>query len=231
MLRLVLALCLASASAVAIAGCPPAGQSVDSLQRLKATTFEMPEAGRAALAMALVDCLGDPEPALRDGIAYEALAHWMRAGAFDPDELRALRDRLLAQLDGDDPAGFRKPFAALVLSEVARTDRVEPWMTAGERAAMVAAAAGYVESVRDYRGYDDSEGWRHGVAHGADWLMQLALNPALDRTQLDHILAAVASQAVPDAAHAYVFGEPARLARPVGFVAARGLHSETDWKA
>ena len=231
MRRLLLALCLALAPAAAIAGCPPAGQSVDSLQGLKASGFEIPEAGRTALAMALVDCLGDPDPALRDGIAYEALAHWMRAGAFEPDELRALRDRLLAQLDGDDPAGFRKPFAALVLSELARTDRVQPWMAAGERAALVAAAAGYVESVRDYRGYDDSEGWRHGVAHGADWLMQLAMNPALDRAQLDRILAAVAAQAVPDAAHAYVFGEAARLARPVRFVAARGLHSEADWKA
>ena len=231
MRRLLLALCLAVVPAAAIAGCPPAGQSAESLQRLKASGFEIAADGRAALAMALVDCLGDPDPALRDGIAYEALAHWMRAGAFDPDALRALRDRLLAQLDGDDPAGFRKPFAALVLSEVARTDRIQPWMTVAERAAMVAAAAGYVESVRDYRGYDDSEGWRHGVAHGADWLMQLAMNPALDRVQLDRILAAVAAQAVPDAAHAYVFGEPARLARPVRFVAARGLHSEADWKA
>ena len=36
---------------------------------------------------------------------------------------------------------------------------------------------------------------------------------------------------MPDAAHAYVFGEAARLARPVRFVAARGLHSEADWTA
>jgi hypothetical protein len=28
-----------------------------------------------------------------------------------------------------------------------------------------------------------------------------------------------------------VFGEPARLARPVRFVAARGLHGEAEWKA
>ena len=231
MRRLLLASCLALAPAATIAGCPPDGQSVESLQRLKASGFETPDAGRAALAMALVDCLGNPDPALRDGVAYEALAHWMRADAFDADALHALRDRLLAQLDGDDPAGFRKPFAALVLSEVARTDRIQPWMTDAERAAMVAAAAGYVESVRDYRGYDDSEGWRHGVAHGADWLMQLAMNPALDRAQLDRILASVAAQAVPEASHAYVFGEAARLARPVRFVADRGVHSEADWKA
>jgi hypothetical protein len=216
--------------AAAVAGCPPAGHSVESLQRLKASAFDLPAGERDALAMALVDCLADPDPALRDGIAYEALAHWMRAGAFDPVRLRGLRDRLLVQLEGEDAAGFRKPFAALVLAEVARTDRVTPWMEAGERAAMVEAAARYLEAVRDYRGYDDAEGWRHGVAHGADWLMQLALNPALSRAQLDRILAAVASQVLP-AGHAYVFGEPGRLARPVRFVAARGLHGQAEWKA
>jgi hypothetical protein len=221
---------LAIPMATATAGCPPPGHTTESLQRLKAAEFDVPDDERDALAMVLLDCLAAPDPALRDGIAYEALAHWMRGGAFDPRRLRALRDRLLAQLEGDDADGFRKPFAALVLAEVARTDRVAPWMGAGERAAMVEAAARYLESVRDYRGYDDAEGWRHGVAHGADWLMQLALNPALERAQLDRVLAAVASQVLP-VGHAYVFGEPGRLARPVRFVAARGLHSQAAWKA
>jgi len=226
-LLLALGLLLPAAST---AGCPPPGHTAESLQRLKAAEFDVPDNERDALAMALVDCLAAPDPALRDGIAYEALAHWMRGGAFDPGRLRALRDRLLVQLEGEDADGFRKPFAALVLAEVARTDRIAPWMEAGERAAMVEAGAHYLEAVRDYRGYDDAEGWRHGAAHGADWLMQLALNPALERAQLDRILAAVASQVLPDG-HAYVFGEPGRLARPVRFVAARGLHGQAEWTA
>ena len=43
-------------------------------------------------------CLGDPDPAIRDGIAFEALAHWMRAGDLDADALRDMRERLLAML-------------------------------------------------------------------------------------------------------------------------------------
>lgn len=216
----------------AYAGCPPEGQSKASLQALKASKFAAPDAAaRQALAEGLVDCLADPDPTIRDGIAYEALAQWMRAGEIDIAGLRGLRDRLYATLGGGDSAGFRKPFAALVMSEVARTDRIKPWMSVEERAAMVEAAAAYVESVRDYRGFDEKEGWRHGVAHGADWLMQLALNPALDRAQLDRILAAVAVQVVPESAHAYVFGEPGRLARPILYAARRGLHSEAEWQA
>jgi hypothetical protein len=228
---LLLLACLAVAS-TAQARCPPAGYDLAALQNLKAAKFELPDpAARDALAVDLVDCLGDPDPALRDGIAYEALAGWMRNGALDAPALRRLQARLLPMLAQADPAGFRRPFAALVLAEVARSDRMQPWMTDGERGAMVGAAADYEAAVDDYRGFDPAEGWRHGVAHGADWLMQLALNPALDRAQLDRILAAVAVQVVPAAGHAYVFGEPERLARPLLFVARRGLHGEAEWTA
>ena len=94
---------------------------------------------------------------------------------------------------------------------------------------MVTAAASYVRSVDDYRGFDEQVGWRHGVAHGADLLMQLAINPALDRSQLEEIVDAVASQIVPSGTHFYVYGESRRLSRPVLFVAMRGLLSSTDW--
>jgi hypothetical protein len=228
---LLLGLCLLATPAFA-ADCPPAGQTKASLQALKAAQFALPDAARKrALADGLLGCLADPDPELRDGIAYEALTQWMRAGDFDAPALRALRDRLYRSLDGDDAVGFRKPFAALVLSEVARTDRIKPWMTAAERAAMVDRAATYVESVRDYHGYAEGEGWRHGVAHGADWLMQLSLNPALERAQYERILAAIAAQVVPRNGHAYVFGEPGRLAQPLLFTAKRGLFSAKDWEA
>lgn len=212
--------------------CPPATHDKAALEALKSNAFAVPDAARKrALAQDLVACLGSADPALRDGIAFEALSAWMRAGDFDPTTLRGLRDALYALLDGEAGEGYARPFAALVLSEVARTDRIAPWMSAQERDLMVDKAAGYVASVRDYRGYDDAQGWRHGVAHGADWLMQLALHPALDRAQADRILSAVATQAVPASAHAYVYGEPGRLARPVLFVAQRALLSDADWRA
>lgn len=223
---------LALLIAPAFAACPPDGQTAESLQELKAAKFEMGDIdARKTLAQGLLQCLGDPDPALRDDIAYSALMAWMRASDFDADTLRGMRDALYAQLDGDDEPGFRRPYAALVLSEVARTDRIHPWMTPEERAAMVEKAAAFVESVRDYRGFDDKQGWRHGVAHGSDWLMQLALNPALERAQTDRILAAVAAQVVPEAAPAYVFGEGGRLARPVEYIAKRGIYSEAEWTA
>jgi hypothetical protein len=215
----------------AMAGCPPQDMGRNELQAMKTLRFQVPEAAdRNTIALALVDCLGDPDPLLRDGIAYEGLAHWMRAGQLEPGVLRSLRDRLYARIDEGEGDGFARPFAALVLSEVARTDRIAAWMTPHEREAMVRKAADYLATVQDYRGFDNAEGWRHGVAHGADWALQLALNPALERAQGDRLLAAVAAQVVPGSAHAYVSGEPGRLARPVVALARSGLYGEDDWQ-
>jgi hypothetical protein len=222
------------------AACPPAGQDAASLRALKANGFAVPAAGgqegdarRQTLALALVDCLGAADPELRDGIAYEALSTWGRAGALTPMTLRALLNRLVPEIapGRSDAAGFRQPFAALVLAEVARADRLVPFLQPEERGALVRAGADYLASVRDYRGFEPRAGWRHGVAHGADLLMQLALNPALSREELDVMLEALAAQVVPKGEHAYVFGEPERLARPVLFAARRGLHPPEAWTA
>lgn len=223
MTRVFFAIALLLAALPVQAACPPVGHGRGSLAALRGAGFEVAETQREALAFGLLACLGDPDPVLRDGIAYEALMHWLRADAFAPPVLRRLRDDLQAMLAQEDPDGFRAPFAALVLSEVARTDRIRPWMTPAERSAMVAAAAAWTSGVHDYRGFDPQAGWRHGVAHGADWLMQLALNPAVDASDADAILEAVASQVVAAGGHAYVFGEPERLARPLLVLGGRGL--------
>jgi Protein of unknown function (DUF2785) len=217
---------------LAFAACPPDGWSRASIEALKKDDFRIADSGtRASLAIGLIDCLDSPDPALRDGVAYEALQHWLRANDLSPKLRRELRTRLFAKLDAPDPQGVTRPFAALVLSEIARSDRIEPWMRDDERIEMIGRAARYLRSMEDYRGYDPEVGWRHGVAHGADWAMQLALNPVLTRAQLDPLLDAVAAQAVPAAGHAYVFGEPERLARPLLFIAKRGLHTEAEWTA
>lgn len=205
------------------ARCDLPGQTPEMLMQWKASGFPAADAAeRMKRAYLLVDCLDDPDPRLRDGVAYEALSKWMRDKQFDPSDLRSLQVRLFKQLEGADTSGFRKPFAALVLSEVARTDRAQPWMTTAERDHMTERAAAYLSSVRDYRGYVDGEGWRHGVAHGADWAMQLMLNKAVSPARRMELLSAIGIQVMPADGHAYGFGEPARLARPVVYAVARG---------
>ena len=213
------------------AGCPPEGHDRASLVALAGSQFEVSDDGaRAKLALGLLDCLKDPDPVLRDQVAFEAWAAWQRGKKLDEATRRVALDALVPRLTAPDPQGFSAPFAALTLAEVARTDRVEPWLDAKQRAALVEAAAGFLANVRDYRGFDEKDGWRHGVAHGADFALQLALNPALERAALDRLLAAIASQIVPSGAHFYVYGEPERLAAPVLYIGKRNLHDADEWR-
>jgi hypothetical protein len=193
--------------------------------------FAMPDlAARQSLALAITACLSHADPTIRDGIAFEALSVWLRAGDMPVTTVSRIRDALTPMLTASDPQGFRRPFAALALSEVARTDRIKPWMTADERQALVQAAAAYLTGIDDYRGFSDAEGWRHGVAHGADLILQLSLNAEVTKPQLDQLLAAVATQVSPRSV-SYHAGEPDRLARPVLFTAQRKLHTEAEWAA
>lgn len=229
-----LGLSLFANAGAASADCPPAGWTKEKLLALKANKFAVDDfAERQRLAVDLLACLSSPDPQLRDGIAFEAETTWLRGGQFDHAARQTILQTLLPKLgkNAEDPEGFGRPFAALVLAEVARTDRLAAWMTPEQRGQLVSAAADYLESVTDYRGFDEKQGWRRGVAHGADLAMQLALNGELDRAQLDRLLAAVRKQIAPAGDHFYVYGESERLLRPMLFIAQRGQHDDAFWKA
>lgn len=212
-------------------GCPPAGRDREALATLKAAKWSITDENeRAAFATGIAACLGSPDPALRDGVAYEALTHMLRAEQLDDATKRALLEDLTAKLGEPDPIGVRQPFAALALSEVARADRVQAFLTEAERVKLLVDAQHWFINISDYRGFSEKEGWRHAVAHGSDLLMQLALNPKVDVEGLMLIVSAVGVQVAPKG-HAYVHGESERLARPVLFAAARGAMSETEWTA
>ena len=123
-----------------------------------------------------------------------------------------------------------QPFAALVIAEVARFDRVEPFMTDQQLQQLVDAGTRYLQSVRDYRGFDEREGWRHGVAHSSDLMLQLAVNPRTSKAQLDQMLAAIATQVAPAGEHFYMYGEGDRLAQAVFYIAKRKLHTADEWR-
>jgi hypothetical protein len=185
-----------------------------------------------ASLLALLSCLGNPDPNVRDKIAFERLSAAMRSGDVDRETLATIEAQLLKLIAAPDPQGFQRPFAILTLAEVARTDRIKPWMADSDRDVLVTTAANYLSTLADYRAFDSKEGFRHGVAHAADLAMQLALNPAVTKPQLDRVLDAIASQVTPkDPSIAYWAGEPDRLARPVLFIAQRKLHSDAEWKA
>ena len=211
--------------------CPPEGLTKASLLQLKASNFEVAIPGdRNRLAIQLLPCLEAPDPEIRDKVAFEALYTWLRGKGLDTPTVLALGDSLKATLSGaPDAQGFRLPFAALALSEVARADRIEPVFTSAARAALVLVAASSLERVSDYRAFNPVDGWRHGVAHGADLVLQLGINPKVDADGVRRLMDAIRTQIAPAGAVFYTFGEPERLARAVVFTHRRGVVDAAYW--
>jgi len=223
----------AAASAATSPACPPSGYTRDTLLALRHDRFVIADVDRRqSLARALLACLSSPDSESRDRIGYEAYAYWRSARALDAGTWTFVEQNLLAVLDGhDDAAGVARPFAALVLAETAHADRDRPFLQKAQRTTLLDSAIAYFDAVRDYRGFDEDAGWRHGVAHGADLLGELALEPDFDQPELDRILAALATQVVAHDDRVYLFGESERIAAAAARVATRGKHPIEAWQA
>lgn len=222
-------LSVGDAAALLGSQCPPPGWDRARLDALKAADFEIADADeRAVFATSIVACLGINDPDLRDGIAFEALSHMLRGRQLSEDTMRMLLQDLKVRLKSREPLGFEQPFAALALAEVARADRIAPYLIEDELVQLLADAQHWFINISDYRGFSDADGWRHAVAHGSDLLMQLALNPRIDKEGLRLIVSTVGTQVAPEP-HAYVHGEPERLVRPILFAAQRGVMTEDEW--
>lgn len=211
------------------------GYDKAGLMALRAADYET---DTNTLALNMLPCLGDPDPDLRDKFAYEGYVSLLRNNRLSDETIKIMRTELTGILSPEalDANGVKKPFAALVLAELARRDRLEPVFAPDERKQVIDAATNYMQGINDYRGYEAQTGWRHGVAHAADLLMQLSLNETLNASQNIQIRDAVRSQIIPGGAtpgevHFYIYGEPDRLARPILYLALKGAFSPEDWAA
>lgn len=181
----------------------------------------------ADLTAELTTMLGDPDPELRDGVAYPALATWIDRGVYD-DLLVGLGDGMASGLavgigERDTDTVFRRSFSALVLGEcIARDNRlalVAPMKVLewGDR------IAAWLLRERDLRAYVPGKGWAHAVAHGADALATLAGSPHAGVSELTVILDVVADRVLAHADTLLVHGETDRLAMTTIAVLRRGL--------
>jgi hypothetical protein len=199
----------------------------------KANQFSTADTKADALAIDMLPCLANPNPKIRDGIAYEAYSHWLREEKVTIQTTQKLFNTLTddIRLSSGDENGFYISFAILVYSEVIRVDRVKPYLTEQQRQTAVDVISQTLLNMDDYRGFNDAEGWRHKVAHAADVVLQLSLNPNLTDKQAQQLSSAIAKQVAPSS-HSYVFGESKRLAMPMLYLYFNGklsLEQTTKW--
>lgn len=176
-----------------------------------------------ALALSLVACLGAPDPALRDSIAYELFTYWLRQEKLTDATRQHLSEALTARLrDNRRDAVLSRSFSALVLAELMRSDAHTPFMSATQRQHLLAEAVGALQKETDYRGLDVRLGWVHPVAHTADLLWRFALHPGTTPIQAVLLLEGIGSQIAPPGVF-YTFNEGDRLARVAATLIRREL--------
>lgn len=194
---------------------------------LKHNEFKLTDGGSAGvLALEATDFLSSTDPALRDGIAYEALAAWIyRDHLLRADELELVRKKLVGQAQvgiagGDADQIFGRSFALLGLSVLAAQDLRQPFLSPAALNELLDLGLGALARERDLRGFVAGKGWLHITAHSADLLKFLARNPKTTPAQNTLIVEGVAER-LRTAGIVFVWGEDARLAAALRAVAER----------
>ncbi|MET7618019.1 DUF2785 domain-containing protein [Streptomyces sp. NPDC005408] len=196
---------------------------------IAAEGFPFPDAVSASrLSDELSAMLVSPDPEVRDDHAYTAAARWIREGHLD-EVLEDLGDTAADRFT--HPEIQARTFAPLVLRCVLTRGHAVPG-TVPEAAAerWYAGFSSWYPSERDTRGWDDSLGWLHAVAHGADAAAAFAQALPARRTELLELCARRMTAAHADYRYAQL--EDARLAHALSrILLAPGLTAEqaTDW--
>ncbi|MGW0966465.1 DUF2785 domain-containing protein [Streptomyces sp. NPDC002516] len=154
--------------------------------------------------------LVSPDPKARDDQAYTAAAHWIGEGRLD-EVLESLGDTAAGRFT--HPEVQARTFAPLVLRCVLARGVAAPG-TVPEAAAerwYVPFAAWY-PAEPDIRGWDDSLGWLHAVAHGAD---AAAVFAQVLPDRCAELLELCARRMTAAVDYRYVQLEDARLARAI----------------
>jgi hypothetical protein len=164
----------------------------------------------------LTRMLGDPDPEVRDGIAFPTMATWVDDGVYD-DLLVGLGDGMCHGLDiglgeVESDTVFRRSFSALILTEC--IDRTTKAALGGPNVVLRWGdrIMSWYARERDLRGFVPGKGWAHAVAHGADALGALARSPVLGRLELTVILDVIADRLLTPTDAFFVCGEGDRLA-------------------
>ncbi|MFD4944174.1 DUF2785 domain-containing protein [Streptomyces gelaticus] len=167
------------------------------------------------LVRELSRALADPDPLVRDGAPYAVLATWIARGTIEKSRRLELGDQMAARFN--DPRVEARTFAPLVLDMlVTAGDFKANWVDAFER---------WYPAERDLRGHDETLGWLHAVAHGADLLAAFGCHLEVAPVRMLNLATA---RLTAHTNHVYDQLEDDRLARAIARVLTRTDLSERD---
>ncbi len=174
----------------------------------------------AEILPTLIRALASPDPQLRDDLAFTILSDWVYEKALlTPEQLTTFIAQLLSNFhagignEGKDDV-FLRSFSALTLSVIVARDNKAPFLREDEFRKVLDGALSYFADERDTRGFDETKGWIHTVAHTSDLLKFLARSRYLQVADQGRIMEALANK-LHAAPNVFAHGEDERMARVV----------------
>lgn len=175
--------------------------------------------------------LADTRAAIRDDLCYSVLAQGILEGIFTHEQVRWVAqelyqtDALFHHISEQGEATLYRSFVALVWGVLLTVDgdplSLYPNVLSDEECQYaLTAAVRYLQSEKDYTGYDERYGWVHAMAHGADLLGSVLAHPScpdeIGQQALETVTAIFESLDMP-----FIDEEENRL----GLAILRGIHS------
>jgi hypothetical protein len=147
-----------------------------TLRKLSENDFHLKEKETAEkLLPSMLGFIGDPDPVLRDELIYSSFCAFVADGCFLEKTLSYLTDKLISEdfifrhiNEKDDLGVFHRSFSVLFLAETLNRHAVKPYLSEKQIDNVKNALIKYINCESDLRGYDETYGWAHAVAHTSD---------------------------------------------------------------
>ncbi|MDP9701475.1 DUF2785 domain-containing protein [Paenibacillus polysaccharolyticus] len=178
--------------------------------------------------------IGTVDAQLRDELIYTTLSHWIPGLSLTTSKLEHIlttvldRDHLLYGLgETHSDSVFTRSFSMLVIPLLFMRHAASPFLSSERIHQIKDVVFHNVREEKDYRGYDETKGWAHAVAHAADVLEDLAQYNELDEADLSTMLDLVYEK-MTISERVYSDGEDERMITPVMCILDRNILSQAS---
>lgn len=177
--------------------------------------------------------IGNSDANLRDDLIYRGFCELILNEKLTVEQLVVLLntcmddEHLYLNISHNDPSDdvFTRSFSALVIALIFGKDRENRKLPEVLILEAIQRSVDYLKLEKDYRGFVNSKGWAHAVAHGSDLLAEAIAHPLMKDLHLCH----KALQSLKSCLHtdyAFIDKEEARMLPVIDALLDKGLTDE-----
>jgi len=150
-------------------------ETIKLLQRQKEEKFSFENTHKLDLVNELMENIGDPDGEIRDGLIYPCLAHLLYDKHFEEDTLSEILDQFLSNdylfydiLENSLNSVLVRSFTSLQLVILLYVHKRDSVISEKKIKDALTTYISYFEQEPHLEGYNETVGWLHSIAHGAD---------------------------------------------------------------